>query len=116
MTLLMSYPLSPHLVGPLVEAKTVHQQKKGPNLTRFISKFTNMLLFKQTQLYFFIHLNAQGWFVAHLLSQKNRTRRESCTRRRVEEVISSSLVTSMKRPDLRRAILSCFWYRVPHRL
>jgi hypothetical protein len=40
MTLLMSYPLSPHLVGPLVDAKTVHQQKKGPNLTRFLSKFT----------------------------------------------------------------------------
>jgi len=31
MTLLMSYPLSPHLVGLLVDAKTVHQQKKSPN-------------------------------------------------------------------------------------
>lgn len=40
MTLLMSYLPSPHLVAPLVDAKTVHQQKKGPNLTRFISKCT----------------------------------------------------------------------------
>jgi hypothetical protein len=38
MTLLMSYALSARVVGLLVDAKTVHQQKKGPNLTKFISK------------------------------------------------------------------------------
>ena len=37
MTLLMSYPLSAHLVGPLVDAKTVHQQKQGQHLARSIS-------------------------------------------------------------------------------
>jgi hypothetical protein len=41
MTLLMSYLLYSHLIGPLVDAKTVHQQKKGQSLTRFISKFTH---------------------------------------------------------------------------
>jgi hypothetical protein len=35
MTLLMSYPLSPHLIGPLVDAKTVHQQKKGVDVQRY---------------------------------------------------------------------------------
>src|SRR5436853_7941323 len=35
--------------------------------------FLNVPLFKQAQLCLFIHLYTQDWFVAHMLSQKNKT-------------------------------------------
>jgi len=71
----------------------------------------NVPLFKQAQLCLFIHLYAQNCFVAHVLPQKNRTRRESCTFRQLGQRGSDLFMSRrshMKWPGLRSGILSCF--------
>src|SRR5918912_2186949 len=90
MTLLMSYPLSPHLVGPLVDAKIVHQQKQGPNLTRLISKCTPKRSFPHVTRIFdiFIPSLLLSWFPTsflHLVSRAAHLSAASIRRGRPEQ-------------------------------
>src|SRR5438132_6946577 len=63
--------------------------------------FLNVPLFKQAQLCFFIHLYAQDWLVAHMLSQKNKAGQDgshALSDSKVnEEVLSSFLVAPIWR-------------------
>ncbi len=54
--LLMSYFLHAHVIGLLTAGKTVSQQKKGQNLTSFISKFTMRVIEMQRN---FMQLDAK---------------------------------------------------------
>src|SRR5260370_37667719 len=74
--------------------------------------FLNMPLFKQAQLCFFIHLYAQDWLVAHMLSQKNKAGQDgshALSDSKVnEEVISSFLVAPIWRSN--RVSIEIFYH------
>src|SRR5260370_31016383 len=65
--------------------------------------FLNVPLFKQAQLCFFIHLYAQDWLVAHMLSQQNKAGQDGShalsDSKINEEGISSSLVAPICSSD-----------------
>src|SRR6266700_4363581 len=64
--------------------------------------FLNVPLFKQAQLCLFIHLYTQDWFVAHMLSQKNKTGESHSLSgsKGNEEMISSLPIASIWRGAL----------------
>src|SRR5712691_7544027 len=74
--------------------------------------FLNVPLFKQAQLCFFVHLYAQDWLVAHMLSRKNKAGQDgshSLSDSKVnEEVISSFLVAPIWRSD--RVSIEIFYH------
>jgi hypothetical protein len=72
----------------------------------------NVPLFKQAQLCIFVHLYAQDWLVAHMLSQQNKAGQDGSHARSDskgnEEVISSFLVAPIWRSD--RVSLEIFYH------